>query len=134
MKLVIIESPYQGGSLEATAANVEYAKRCVKHALARGEAPYASHLFFTQPGILDDLVPEERTLGIEAGFAWGRAADIVAFYIDRGMSKGMFAGYAAANARGANIEFRSLDGEITLSRLIAAGIESADVIRKPRGT
>ncbi len=57
MRLVVIESPYAGD----VQANVAYAKRCVADCLRRGESPYASHLFFTQDGILDDLKPEERT-------------------------------------------------------------------------
>ncbi len=109
MKLVVIESPYAGD----VEANLAYAKRCVLDCLRRGESPYASHLFFTQEGILDDLVPEERKLGIEAGFAWGRVADVVAFYIDLGWSRGMLAGYREAMSRGAVIEFRSIEREVT---------------------
>ncbi len=105
MKLVVIESPYAGD----VPANLAYAKRCVHDCLKRGEAPYASHLFFTQDGILDDLVPEERKLGIDAGFAWGRAAEAVAFYLDRGWSRGMRGGYVEAKRRGASIELRALD-------------------------
>jgi hypothetical protein len=105
MKLVVIESPYAGD----VAGNLEYAKKCVHDCLKRGEAPYASHLFFTQDGILDDTIPEQRKLGIEAGFAWGRAADLVAFYIDRGWSRGMRAGYEEAVHRKAMIELRSLE-------------------------
>lgn len=70
MPLVVIESPYTGD----VEGNVAYAKRCVMDCLKRGEAPYASHLFFTQPGILDDLKPEERMRGILAGLAWAVAA------------------------------------------------------------
>jgi hypothetical protein len=56
VRLVILESSY-AGDIEA---NVEYARRCVRDALARGEAPIASHLLYTQPGVLRDAVPEER--------------------------------------------------------------------------
>jgi hypothetical protein len=109
VKLVVVESPYAGD----VEANVAYAKRCVHDCLNRSEAPYASHLFFTQPGILDDLVPGERKLGIEAGFAWGRAAELVAFYVDRGWSRGMRAGYVEAVRRGTSIEIRALDRPVT---------------------
>jgi hypothetical protein len=51
MKLVIIESPYAGD----VEPNVAYAKAAVLDCLSRGEAPYASHLFFTQDGILNAL-------------------------------------------------------------------------------
>lgn len=85
MKLVVLESPFAGN----VARNVAYAKMCLKDCLDRGEAPIASHLLFTQPGILDDNKPEERKLGIEAGLAWYDAADLVVFYTDFGISNGM---------------------------------------------
>jgi len=95
MRRVLLESPYAGD----VAANVAYAKRCVLDALRRGEAPYASHLFFPQPGILEDSLPADRDLGLRAGFAWGDAAEIVAFYVDRGVSPGMKLGYNRARDR-----------------------------------
>ena len=113
--LVVIESPYAGD----VEANVAYAKRCVLDSLRRGEAPYASHLFFTQPGLLDDLKPEERRLGMESGFAWGEAASVVGVYVDRGISSGMREGIAAAARRGAHIEVRALDREVTRDELHA---------------
>jgi hypothetical protein len=39
-----------------------------------GEAPIASHLLYTQPGVLRDEIPEERRHGIDAGLAWGAVA------------------------------------------------------------
>lgn len=87
MRLVIIESPY-AGDIEA---NVKYARACMRDALSRGEAPIASHLLYTQPGILRDEVPAEREKGIAAGLAWRRVAELTAFYLDRGWSRGMLA-------------------------------------------
>lgn len=104
MKLVVIESPYAGD----VEANTDYARRCVADSLARGEAPYASHLFYTQPGVLDDLDPAERQLGIDAGLAWGACAELTAVYVDRGISRGMSYGIAAAEAAGRPIEYRNL--------------------------
>jgi hypothetical protein len=85
MKRVLIESPYAGDIKR----NVEYAKECVKDCLRRGESPYASHLFFTQDGILNDDIPEERRQGIMAGLAWEDVADMVAIYADFGVTDGM---------------------------------------------
>jgi len=85
MILVALESPYAGDIDK----NVEYARQCVADSLVRGEAPIASHLLYTQPGILDDTVPAERKLGIEAGLLWARHADYAVFYTDLGMSPGM---------------------------------------------
>lgn len=83
--LVIIESPYAGD----VERNLEYARRAVRDSLDRGESPIASHLLYTQDGILDDTIPEERALGIDAGLAWKRVADKHVFYVDLGYSPGM---------------------------------------------
>lgn len=89
MKLVVIESPYAGD----VDANLSYARLAMSDSIARGEAPIASHLIYTQPGILDDNDPEERKLGIQCGFEWAKQADIIAFYLDRGWSTGMRAAW-----------------------------------------
>ena len=85
MLRVIIESPY-AGDIER---NVNYARLCLKDSLSRGEAPIASHLLYTQEGVLDDTIPAERSLGINAGLAWIEVADKHVFYTDYGMSNGM---------------------------------------------
>lgn len=104
MKLVIIESPYAGD----VEANVEYARRCVRDSLARGEAPIASHLLYTQPGILNDDKPEERQWGIDAGLAWRSVAQASVVYTDRGITKGMEYGITAAKNAKIPVEFRSI--------------------------
>lgn len=104
-RLVIIESPFAGDVGE----NVAYARRCVRDSLSRGEAPIASHLLYTQPGILNDDIPEERAQGINAGLAWRRVADASVVYTDRGISAGMRYGIAAAEAAGVLVEYRSID-------------------------
>jgi hypothetical protein len=104
MKLVILESPY-AGDIEA---NVNYARDCVRDSLARGEAPIASHLLYTQPGILDDTNPGERQWGIGAGLAWGRVAQATVVYTDRGISPGMQYGITRADEDGRPIEYRRL--------------------------
>lgn len=107
MRLVILESPY-GGDVET---NVAYARLCVRDSLLRGEAPIASHLLYTQPGILDDTVATERAHGIDAGLAWKTVANASVAYIDRGISQGMEYGIAAARAAGLPVEYRSLDNQ-----------------------
>lgn len=99
MKRVIIESPYAGD----VERNVKYARLCVRDSLQRGEAPIASHLLYTQEGILDDDVPSERILGINAGLAWKNVAEKHVFYIDYGYSSGML--YAKEYATNNNIPF-----------------------------
>jgi hypothetical protein len=105
MRRVILESPYAGD----VSANLAYARRCVRDCLVRGEAPIASHLLFTQPGILDDKVPEQRDLGIAAGLAWLVHADAMVIYVDRGVSPGMQEAMKAAQRAGVPTELRSID-------------------------
>jgi hypothetical protein len=102
MKRVVVESPY-AGDIEA---NVAYARQCVRDCLMRGEAPIASHLLFTQPGILRDDIPNERDHGIAAGHAWIEVADLVVVYTDKGISEGMRRGMREAERAGIPIEFR----------------------------
>lgn len=109
MRLVILESPYAGTTDEEINGNVEYARRCVRDSLMRGEAPIASHLLYTQPGILDDSIPVERMRGITAGLAWRKVAEASVVYVDKGISQGMQYGIAAAEAAGLDIEIRRID-------------------------
>lgn len=105
MKLVILESPYAGHIEE----NVTYARACVRDSLSRGEAPIASHLLYTQPGILRDEVADERQWGIDAGLAWAGKADSTVVYTDRGISRGMEYGIANATSANRPIEYRTLN-------------------------
>lgn len=104
MRLVIIESPY-AGDIEA---NVAYARAAMWDCLERNEAPWASHLLYTQVGVLDDSDLEQRTRGIEAGLAWGKKADATVVYTDRGISKGMRLGIQRAHDEGRPVEYRTL--------------------------
>lgn len=119
--LVVIESPLRGEvpawvhkrvrpfwERVGREQNRRYALQCMKDALSRGEAPYASHLLFDQRGLLDDANPAERTIGMHAGFAWAAAAELRAVYIDRGISSGMLQGIAH-RPYGQAVEFRSLN-------------------------
>lgn len=103
---VVIESPLAGD----VERNTRYARACMADCLKRGEAPFASHLLYAQDGILDDTIPEERKLGIEAGFAWGAAADKVVVYEDLGISDGMKLGIERAKANGVPVEYRKISG------------------------
>jgi len=117
---VIVESPLDGPTADVVRRNVDYARRCLRDSFTRGEAPFASHLLYTQPGVLDDKDPNERAQGIGAGFVWGEVADLVAVYIDHGISKGMRDGIDVALERGTTITYRSLfmdERDITCIRI-----------------
>lgn len=103
-RLVILESPYAGD----VDANVAYARRCLRDSLLRGESPIASHLLYTQPGVLDDNDAAERAMGIDAGLAWRWAAQASVVYTDRGISRGMRYGIDAALRAGLPVEYRKI--------------------------
>lgn len=103
---VVIESPYRGKDSNETDKYVEYAKRCVRDSLQRNEAPIASHLLYTQIGILNDNNDEERKLGIEAGLKWVDISDKHVFYLDYGLSNGMRKGLELSLEKNIHIEFR----------------------------
>lgn len=104
MRRVILESPYAGD----VGRNEAYARACVRDSLSRGEAPIASHLLYTQPGILNDLDPAERQWGIDAGLAWGSVAEATVVYTDRGISRGMKYGIENASVAGRPVEYRQI--------------------------
>ena len=106
MRLVVIESPYAGD----VERNLAYVRAAMQDCINRGEAPYASHALYTQPGVLNDDDPSERMQGIQAGFAWGALADAVVVYTDLGMSRGMTEGVTSATKRNATIEYRTIHG------------------------
>ena len=105
LRRVIVESPYKSGDVRM---NEAYARRAMADCLRRGEAPFASHLLYTQPGVLRDEVDEERSLGIEAGLVWGAGADATVVYEDLGISGGMRMGIDRAKAEGRPVEMRRL--------------------------
>lgn len=89
---------------------LRYARAALRDCLLRGEAPIASHLLYTQPGVLSDAEPAERAMGIAAGLAWGEKAELTAVYDELGISPGMEHGIEQAKAAGRPIEFRQIAG------------------------
>lgn len=104
MRLVILESPWAGNIRK----HRNYARKCIRDCLQRDEAPIASHLLFTQPGILKDHLANERKLGIDAGLAWSEVAEAAVFYADYGFSFGMQCALQKHSELGTPVEVRYL--------------------------
>jgi len=130
--LVILESPYGSPDPAGVAANVKYLQRCIRHSvLTCGESPYASHQMLT--AALDDCSPEEREVGIKAGFAWRTVAAKTVVYLDRGLSRGMVFGIQDALKVGCPIELRSfapVTHEVS-SRLEVLGLPITQIVEWP---
>ena len=112
---VIVESPYRTPDPATFLRFLTYARAAVRDSITRGEAPFASHLLYTQPEVMharatwfDDADDALRQVGIDAGLAWGAAAELCAVYADCGITLGMMQGVAAAEVAGIPIEWRSL--------------------------
>ena len=125
MKRVILETPFAGNIEE----NLAYARRCMADCLRRDETPFAFHLLYTQPLVLDDNDPAERQKGILAGFEWRHVADATVVYTDHGISKGMRAGIThAERINGHRVEYRRLSDvdpkQAPEGKRWVAGIES----------
>lgn len=102
MITVLLESPLAGH----VELNVSYARACMRDCLTRGEAPFASHLLYTQ--VLDDLHPAQRERGLAAGLAIGARLEKTVVYTDLGISRGMALGIESAKRCGRPIEYRTL--------------------------
>lgn len=119
-RLAVIESPYSADSIVAFARNVRYARAAVLDAIQLGYSPLASHLLYTQEGILSEATPEERARGIACGHVpyqyttrietphdgYARVACLV--YPDLGITEGMKAGIKEAKTYGCHVYHRTL--------------------------
>lgn len=113
MKPVVIESPLAGATEEIRERHRRYLDACILDCIRRGETPYASHKML--PGALDDLKPDEREIGIGAGFEmaehlWTGCGAPRAVYLDCGVGNGMKRGLDEAARIGQRVEFRNVPG------------------------
>lgn len=114
MRKVIVESPFAPKGTNPISRALDgwhkrrYLRACMRDCLLRNEAPYASHGLYTQAGVLDDTIPEERDYRIKAGFEWRERADATVVYLDLGRSTGMEYGIKHAKKLNHNIDYRYL--------------------------
>lgn len=98
--IVLLESPFRGDR----ATHLAYARAALRHSIASGETPLASHLLHTQ--VLDDNNDTHRAAGIALGLNMLRVADGMALYVDYGESEGMVAAAKAAEEAGVRVTRR----------------------------
>ncbi|MFT4243834.1 MAG: hypothetical protein ACMXYB_00065 [Candidatus Woesearchaeota archaeon] len=107
---VDIETPYSGKSQKEIERNILFARACIRDSILRGEIPFASHLLYTQSGILDDTINEERELGINLGKELIEHLPNVktVVYENLGITQGMKLGIELSKQKGRDIEYRKL--------------------------
>jgi len=106
MRRVVIESPCSPSNGRTYEQNLHYARQCMLDSLSMGEAPWASHLLYTQ--VLNEHKEADRERGISAGLEWSSKASICAVYEDFGITDGMKRGIALAKSRSIRVEHRNL--------------------------
>lgn len=108
-RFVDIETPYASANLKEVLRHIRYTRACVRDSLMKGEIPFASHLFYTQAGILDDNMMKERRKGIMAGKRLiEKLGAYTVVYTDLGISEGMQLGIKIAKKSGRKIKYRTL--------------------------
>ena len=98
MRKVYICSPYRAKDGAQLDRNIDYAQALTKRALEAGLAPITPHLYMTQ--CLNEDKPEERAAGMAAGLTLLKSCDFVIVGVKYGISEGMSAEIAAADAAG----------------------------------
>ena len=106
LRRVVIESPWRASQAYSTEQHRTYLLHAMADCVARGEVPFASHLYLTE--VLDDDNPRERAFGIEAGWCWGEHADAIVVFVDFGISSGMSQSIDHYEKLGKPIERRTL--------------------------
>ena len=116
-RLVQLESPFSPSNGYSLEHNLRYARAALRDSIMREETPFASHLLYTQEGVLDDEDPIERKIGIRTGFRflWNNAVSMSVIYADYGLSRGMIEGIRVAIEHEIPIEFRFIETEFESS-------------------
>ena len=83
-----------------------YATRAIKDSLSKNEAPLASYVFYSDA--LSPRNPIERDIGLQSQLTWMKGADIIAVYMDFGITPAMQAVINSAILRVKRIEYRTI--------------------------
>lgn len=105
-KNVILITPFMSEDPALAMKMSRYAVRCTKDSLLKNEAPIASQLFFYQT--LSDKDPIERDIGLQCQLSWLKVADIVAVYVDFGITPAMKVAMNNAILLQKKIEYRTI--------------------------
>lgn len=98
MRRVIVEAPYSGWS----AYHFSYMQDCMADCLSRREAPLVGHWVY--PARLGPVA-------VDATIAWEDACDVLAIYVDLGVTHNMRQAMVRAFARSRMVDVRALQNE-----------------------
>lgn len=106
-KAVLILTPFMSENPSKASLMKRYANRCVSDSIKRSEAPMSSNLFFYD--VLNMNVPIERDMGLASMLSWMPKCDVLAVYIDFGVTQAMQVVINTAQIRNRKIEYRMID-------------------------
>lgn len=105
-KAVIVITPFAAEDYANAAKMNRYALRATRDSLNRMEAPVASHLFYSD--VISARNPIERDIGLQSQLTWLKNCDLVAVYLDFGVTPAMQVAINAAIQRNKKIEYRTI--------------------------
>jgi len=106
VRRILVETPAVTATTVVPGRNVTYARRAMRDALERGEAPLMPDVLYLLSGVVDEDVPTDRALGLLAGYTWAAHAEAVVVYMDYGISPAVAEAVDNAKALGLEVEYR----------------------------
>jgi hypothetical protein len=105
-KATVVLSPFAAEDPAKASRMDRYAKRCVQDSLLKNEAPVANHYFYHE--VLNSNLSIDRDIGLQSQLTWIKHADLVAVYIDMGITQAMELAINVAKLSNRSLEFRKI--------------------------
>lgn len=107
-KAVLVVSPFMAENPAKADFMSRYALRATQDSVKRNEAPICNHLFYYQ--FLNTNITVERDQGLHSMLTWVPKCDILAVYIDHGITQAMQSVIGLAQVKNRKIEYRTISG------------------------
>lgn len=105
-KAVLVLTPFMAENPSKADYMSRFAQRAVQDSSKRNEAPICNHLFYYE--FLNTNLTIERDQGFHSVLTWVSKCDILAVYIDQGITQAMQAVINLAQLKSKKIEYRSI--------------------------
>ncbi len=105
-KLVVIECPWNPEDTQNIVNQERYSRYCILNSLHSGEAPYFGYQQFST--LLNARISYERDIAYLSHVSWIPVADVLAVYIDHGITPSMQMSINVARVHNTKIEYRTI--------------------------
>lgn len=103
-RCVVLVSPFMAEDYTQANKAKRYADRATRDSVSKQESPLVSHSFYYDT--LNVKNPIERDIGLLSQLSWIKNADLVAVYVDMGITPAMQVAIDTAILRNKRIEYR----------------------------